>query len=473
MKSSRRAFLRAFAGAGLAAWSSGTALFADDAPAADSATLTVKTNRRDRLIPAGYVGLSYEVSQLADPNYFSADNTALLGLLRGLGSSGAIRIGGNTSDHAIWRANGDTTPVPKAHIVTPDDVARLAAFVKATGWKLIYGLNLGTGSPADAADQAAAATAAAGDSLLAFQIGNEVNLYSHNGLRPKTWIEADYLAEWQIFADAVRARVPQAPLAGPDTAGNGSWVPEVGRKDGHELAFLSQHYYAEGPGKSPKSTISRMLHSQHKLDSMLRILQDARRHSHLPYRMTEANSCYGGGRYGVSDTLAAALWGLNFLYQTVVHDCDGVNFHGGPHGAYSPTIRNADGSYTAQPLYYGMRLFALGAQGRLAHVTLQGAGPGVMAYAAQDETALRITVINTDAAQAVNLAVRPGHAYGQGTALRLTAPALDATTALLLGGASIGGNGSWTPTNSETITMKGNSFPLHVPAASAVLVTLR
>ena len=35
----------------------------------------------------------------------------------------------------------------------------------------------------------------------------------------------------------------------------------------------------------------------------------------LPWRIAETNSIYAGGRPGVSDTLGAALWGAELMFQ--------------------------------------------------------------------------------------------------------------------------------------------------------------
>ena len=39
--------------------------------------------------------------------------------------------------------------------ITPEAIDQLAGFLDAAGWSLIYGLNLGTGTPQRAAEEAA------------------------------------------------------------------------------------------------------------------------------------------------------------------------------------------------------------------------------------------------------------------------------------------------------------------------------
>src|SRR6202041_1891386 len=83
-------------------------------------------------MPIDFVGLSYEVQQLADPSFFSAQNSGLIREFEALSSIGVLRLGGNTSEFAYWEPKPDSAapehPLvrevvgePKAHYyaVTP------------------------------------------------------------------------------------------------------------------------------------------------------------------------------------------------------------------------------------------------------------------------------------------------------------------------------------------------------------------
>ena len=61
--------------------------------------------------------------------------------------------------------------------IKPEAIDALAGFLKATGWKLIYGLNFGNSTPERAAREAAYVARAIGDRLEYFQIGNEPDFY--------------------------------------------------------------------------------------------------------------------------------------------------------------------------------------------------------------------------------------------------------------------------------------------------------
>jgi hypothetical protein len=53
---------------------------------------------------------------------------------------------------------------------------------------------------------------------------------------------------------------------------------------------------------------------------------------------------------------------------------------------------------------------------------------------------------------------------------RLTAPAVDATSGVLLGGTAVGKAGNWTPGAAETAQAKSGKLALTLPAYSAAFV---
>lgn len=137
-----------------------------------SARLAVAYEQAGREIPLDFVGLSYESAILAAGDYFAPDNASVLGLIRALGERGVIRIGGNSSERSVWRADASSAGSQDI-VITPADIDRLTAALRVLGWKLIYGLNLARGTPQQAAQEAAYVTRAVGANLLALQIGNE------------------------------------------------------------------------------------------------------------------------------------------------------------------------------------------------------------------------------------------------------------------------------------------------------------
>jgi hypothetical protein len=68
-------------------------------------------------------------------------------------------------------------PAPKGTVINRRNLEDLGGFLGATGWSLIWGLNLGEGTAEQAAEEAQAVSAAIGTRLIAFEIGNEPDLF--------------------------------------------------------------------------------------------------------------------------------------------------------------------------------------------------------------------------------------------------------------------------------------------------------
>src|SRR5437762_9529395 len=98
----------------------------------------------------------------------------------------------------------------------------------------------------------------------------------------------------------------------------------------------------------------------------------------LPYRLEEVNSYFNGGAPEASNTFAAALWGLEFMYWWAAHDAAGLNFHTGDrvsmNGEVSApryaTFTSAPAGFAIRPLAYAFKAFDLGGHGRLVPLTL-------------------------------------------------------------------------------------------------------
>jgi len=493
----RRTFIRSSAFAWAAAFAS-RAGWGDSVPSV-SARLTLDPHRRGNPIPADFTGLSYETAQLGDPTFFSPNNTELIGFIRRLGSSGVLRIGGNTSEYSYWAPQGapaeseaqrerneanvleqavgpDTGHGPAIHRkITPQAIENLAGFVHQTGWKLIYGLNMGTEDAETAAAEAAAVMGAIGDRLIAFQLCNEPDLFSRNGLRKPDYNYAQFAKEWQHFYEVIRQKVPNAPFAGPDTAFNNEWLVPFAKQFRNEVAFLSQHYYAEGPPTDPSMTIQRLLRPNPKLAAEFQGMAETKAESNLPFRLAETNSCYQGGKQGVSDTFASALWGADLMYQLATAGGVGINFHGGGYGWYTPIAGTVPNGFLARPIYYGMLLFAEAGTGHLIDARLDNPQPLLAAYGLVNESTdgggVKAVILNKDADHALHLTVDSGGGATQARALRLIAPRLDDTTDVTLGMNPVGPSGAWHAEHEEALPVHNGAASLDLPPGSAALVS--
>jgi hypothetical protein len=437
--------------------------------------LTIDNNQRLGTIPADFMGLGYEISSVATPGLLSGSNRVYVELVRRLGTRGVIRVGGNTSDYSSFAARATAISAPKRTVINEAGLHDLAGFLDATGWSLIWGLNLGNGSADDAVAEARAVASAVGDRLLAFEIGNEPDLYVQEGHRPGYSYE-QYLAEYRRYKSAVRAALPHAAFAGPDAAGATDWVERFAADEGRDLRLLTHHYYREG--QSSASTVDKLLRPDPKLATMLDRMRAASKSSSVPYRICETNSFSGGGRPGVSDTFAAALWALDYLCVLAWHGADGVNMETGINqldfiSSYSPIGDDQHGHFHAAPEYYGMLAFAEGCRGERIASTYDADAVNLTAYATVDaENASTLVIVNKDRDMDADVRIATGAVAISARVLRLATPSLDSKTDVTLGGAEVGLDGQWRG-RFENVHAVHGACSVHVPATSAAVVKLR
>lgn len=450
-----------------------------------SARFVVQPNRLGPEIARDFLGLSYETQQLGQPEFFSGKNESLAGFLRALGP-GVLRLGGNTSEYAFWTPEGKPTPPTSGPVgpstgkhadpissITPEAIRNLRDFLDLSGWRAMYGLNLGKGTPAKAAEEAAYVEKTLGDRLICFQVGNEADLFPGNGLRPKTWNFTDFAHEWSAYYDAVKSRVSNAHFGGPDTAGTSDWLGPFAQRFDQKVILLSTHYYALGPPDNPAMTISRLLRPNPGWEKAVPVIRQAMAESHLPYRLTETNSCYGGGKAGVSNTFASSLWALDLMFRVLALGGSGINFHGGGYGWYAPVVGTLENGFLARPEYYALLVMSQLVGGRMLSSRLDAAGsnPLFVAYAALDARGKqRVVAINKDAKQSLQLTIQ-GAPEGRASVERLIAPRLDDEQDTTFGGAPVGANGAWKPQRVEHAKTTNGRTECLVPAGSAALLS--
>ncbi|HXF10621.1 MAG TPA: hypothetical protein VN625_07530, partial [Desulfuromonadaceae bacterium] len=207
----------------------------------------------------------------------------------------------------------------------------------------------------------------------------------------------------------------------------------------------------------------------------------------LPYRLEEVNNYFNGGSTNVSNTFAAALWGLDFMYWWASHDAEGLNFHTGDRVAAGNSLQpskytayhTATNGYFVRPLGYGIKAFQLGAHGKFVPTTMSNLyNLNVTAYAnGEDGKDVHLAIINKehgDNAHDADVTVDLGSsAYRYCEVIFLTAPTNFneyATSDIKLGGGAIRNDGNWM--GQWTIINRPTNGLVHlkVPACSAAVV---
>ncbi len=440
--------------------------------------VSVDSGRKLGAVSPDFVGLGYEISSVATPGLLSAADRTYVQLVRTLSPTGVIRVGGNTSDDSKFAPEQAARSAPKGTLVNAAGLRELGAFLRATNWQLIWGLNLGSSDEGQAIAEAEAVTAAVGDRLLAFEIGNEPDLFGRGAgaHRPGTYGYKTYLQEYRRYKAAIRARLPNAPFAGPDVASATDWVTEFAADEGSDLKLLTHHYYRECASAS--STLDKLLRVDPKLEPELATLRAASVRAKLPFRICETNSFCGGGKPGVSDTFGAALWVLDFMFTLAYGGCGGVNMETGVNqlgfvSSYSPIRTDERGNNcSAAAEYYGMLAFAHGSNGQLVAVDIDRARANVDAFAtvADNGRGLAVTIVNKD--ESLNADVRLSIPSGWDTAqvLRLSGPSLQSKEGTKFGGSAVSSDGRWEPTMNEVLRANGGNATIQVPAGSAAIL---
>jgi hypothetical protein len=484
--------------------------------AGSQVTLTIPAEATGPHMPADFAGLSYEVQQLADPTFFSASNTGLIRALKALAPRGVLRLGGNTSEFAYWKPTpGSPEPEhphtrevegePRAqyYAVTPDAVRNLAGFLQATGWTCLYGIGMGTNTPDRAADEAEFVAKTLGPTLQYLQIGNEVDLFDRHLRDPKTWSAKTYLDEWLVLARAVTARVPGARFGMPDVASDVSWLAQIADvwhsiENPPHVTTLTHHYYFGGPATNPEVNIPNLLKpsTMAKVQKTADMATSAAGKMGVRVRMTEGNTCYRGGKPGVSDVFAAALWAADYSLLLASNNYSGINLHGGtgksvansvggflpgdvllkekgetpeqiashPHPFYTP-IATFGSEHVMEPVAYGLKFAGLLSGGSFLQgdfsAQLQAVGVDATAYAAKlpgGHPSLIILNKDADKDLVLNLDFGSGRT-GEVETEALHAPALDSREAPIARSAQAG-------------PLKQGKFTVTVPHATGLRLTL-
>ncbi|HEY1877077.1 MAG TPA: hypothetical protein VGG66_06380 [Rhizomicrobium sp.] len=386
-------------------------------------------------IPEDFMGLGFETSSVAVPGLLSASNSEYVQLVRELGEQGVIRIGGNTSDFSRYDAHGTAVSAPKATVVTEANLRELKSFVDATGWKLIWGLNLGDDKLDNAVEEARAVSNIMGGKLLALEVGNEPELFGRAGHRPADYNYDAWLRDYRRYKQAIRAVLPHAPFAGPDLAGAADWMERFAR-DERDVALLTAHHYITGQA-NPAATIETMLAQNTGYDSVLARFQAAAQSAGKPWRMCETASFSGGGRQGVSDTFAAALWALDYLFLLAGHGCAGVNMETGVNhlgwiSHYTPISDDLKGHYTKAPEYYGLLAFARMPKDEMLAVDCQAGGTNIAAHAVRKGHEICVALINKDLNHDAEVFVTAGGPVRVTRRMQLTAPSAGTNTGIEL-----------------------------------------
>jgi hypothetical protein len=451
----------------------------------ETATVVVEVGRPGARLPADFLGLSYEKNALVE-SHFTPANTVLINLHRNLGA-GSLRLGGNKVELTRWQAEAPASLDKSTGLAvigrrTLDD---LYAFLRATEWNCLHGLNLAGNRPEASADEAAYALKVGAASVQAFEVGNEPNLYPNHALRPKGYDCPAYLPEAAAAIKVIRARNPGIILAGPATARRPDhWFEDAVAGLKGQLDLGTSHLYALSGGSTnpqsanfPSAANLLLAATMAKDLDMVDAHLAAAKAAGLRYRLAECNSVSNGGRTGLSDSFIAALWATDFLFAMAGRGADGVNFHCNlKPGSYSPiSAVKGETRYSAHPLYYAMLLFHDAGQGRRLPTKVTAAVNIVAHATLADDGQVRVILVNKDLTGPVVATIQVGSAFRAGSKRWLTAPQPTAKEGVTYAGAAVAADGRWQPgqLTEKELAVRDGQATVALPAASALVLTFK
>jgi Glycosyl hydrolase family 79 C-terminal beta domain len=481
------------------------------ASAASSVRVSVASTQFGRPIGSSFLGVALEYRSV--PQFIGRNprqpNSVFAQLVRNLtpGQQPLIRIGGESTDRTWW-------PIPHMHqpfgitdTLTPTWITSARTLADMTGGRLLLGLNLEANRLKIIQTEAQVFVRGIGrNRIAAFEIGNEPELYTvvpwyelqngvvvpwyhkHHGTpvlsRRRGYSLGTYTGEFSRF----RKVLPNIPLDGPST-GNPHWLVGLQRFVGAEspLSTVTFHRYGlngciTNPSNQAFPSVPNLL-SEYASRGIMSGVQPYISLAHsrgVGFRMDEMNSVTCGGRPGVSNTFASALWVLDAMFNMASQGVDGVNIHtfpGNTNGLFDFTQSGSQWQGTVHPEYYGLLMFAQAPPGARLLRTAAPRGGDVRLWATRAPGGnFHVVLINDSLSNAHTVRVRAPRGAGPATLERLQAPGgAYATGGVTLAGLTFGSQtttGLLTGTPQTThVTPGGGRYSVKLPAASAAMLS--
>jgi hypothetical protein len=475
------------------------------------AAVSVETKAPGRQVPKDFVGFSLEVSTAGQglPRFAqgrnnaaravytlgnpAAPNQGFFQFMRNLGP-GILRLGGNSQDNTCWKPAAAPHPDRCQGELTTADFHLYSEAAKATGWRLIVGLNLKQNSSQWALSEVTQGIARelTSQQVFGLALGNEPDLFGEPE-RPKSYSPADLVNDFRAYSELFKnnSTAGKYPLIGPaiccrwrNARDLGTFMDGVGATN---LKLVTVHEYPRTVCDGRRVAVEELLAPElmTRFNDAARTWVAAAQQRKLPIALAETNSASCGGMPRVSNAFASTLWGLDWLFSAAGDGFTGVNFHisyrpGG--SSYNPvdtyTTSNNSKTYknVVEPLYYAMYLFAHSASGNHLLAASVQTGANVRAYATSACTAcaVNVVVLNKDSSASGTVRVHLDRQAGMGKLLMLKAPRLDSLSPeVTYGGTRFDSNGRIAPPHTMEVRPDSHGdYQFDLSRAAAALLTI-
>jgi len=301
-------------------------------------------------VPRSYLGLSVEWDSVeAYARHAGALRRTLAPLARSQRGV-ALRIGGDSGDQSWWNPQGRPRPRRVLHNITPRTLDAVAALRDAAGGgPLTLGLNLARRDPSNAVALTRAARERTDVDTL--ELGNEPDLFTlarsfranghvHVRVRKRLrYSPAAYGRDVAAYLKALRGQRAHFAVAGFAKPNWWAFLPRLLDRWKRRPRVVGVHMYALPYCRRAPPNAAAWLTSNEAsrvLASKIRPIAGLARRRGLAVRVSELNSAVCGGRRGVSDRPAAAVWLADLLFALVNRGVQQADVHTWVHAVYAP-----------------------------------------------------------------------------------------------------------------------------------------
>ncbi|KAJ5662692.1 hypothetical protein N7462_011618, partial [Penicillium macrosclerotiorum] len=448
------------------------------------------------------------------PNLFSRDIINLL--YQTTGAHPHIRVGGTSADRAIYNSSQSQSIILSEEYNNgiPLEVFLGPVFFEGfenfpgTPWTFQVNLaNNKSNALENALAEAEVALKHIKENLVAFEVGNEPDLYAGE-VRPLKYSEAEYVQEWERFADAISKRVLRGNPYGLDdwklfqaltfATKDDGWSTAKAYSEGiyttGHIKTISLHQYAAGNQPWVRLQNSFMNHTA-IMGNLTQYVSDMKvvhtQCPSIPFLLGETNSDYVNLNMAqVEGVFGSSLWLVDYLLYGMTLNISRFNLIQGTTFGYAgwvPVEYNGQEPHVRPPLYG--QLVAADVIGRNPTVKIKSLDLGLWnlsAYALYESEILsKYVVINLDEWNTTTTYPRPAQKISisvpddisSAEARRLVGPGANSVDDISWAGFSWnytnGRLGRFGVRHSEMLDVNNGVLTVSLPSSQAIVVELK
>ena len=317
-----------------------------------------------------FVGISVEWSRAQS----YTKQPAFAALMSHLSPRPNIRIGGNSADTSWWDPDNEglnstcsksyNESVCCKYTITAEDIIAHQKCAEIINGTLTLDLNLLDSSGEYAITELEKIVDTVGLSHVdAFEIGNEPDLFYENGIRGPDYSLEDFTKEFDFVLNKLSKQ--DVKFQGGTFCCKSKFVQgqsDIMATQKDLLSTWSYHRYPTSTCNGKNVSLAQLMSDESAVGQANLVKNDvaSAAANGLPFVIGESNSASCSGQTNVSDTIASALWFLDYGMNLAAVNVSRVNLHGGGAAPYSWLGEFVEDSAApdVRPLYYGMKMLA-------------------------------------------------------------------------------------------------------------------